>query len=593
MSLRLPAFICLLLFAPLLAADPDVAARKLFEEFFEESVALSPMFQTRLGRKTRYGEWDDISPAQSKRYHQMNRRQLARLRALDPDKLNESYRLSYQLMERQLRQQIESYRWRDHSYPVNQMFGWHATLASFLISNHRVDDVEDALAYIARLEGTAPLIRQLVRNLERRANKRIIAPRFVYPHVQRDIANLLSGRPFETSAEHDSPLLEDFRKKVAALDLDDDVRAQLLAAAEQALLQSMQPAYRELSGYLSRLEKKADDRAGVWKLPRGKAFYEFALRRITTTDMSAEEIHQLGLDEVARIHSEIRAIMVEVGFEGDLQAFFDFMENDPRFYYPDTEEGRAAYLERTRELIAAMDARLDDYFSRRPKAELEVRPVEAFREQSAGKAFYQRPSDDGVRPGIYYVNLRNMKEMPKYQMDALVYHEALPGHHMQIALAQEAGDLPSFRRFGGYTAYIEGWGLYAEYLPLEMGFYQDPYANFGRLAMELWRACRLVVDTGLHARRWTREQAIEYLVDNTPMSRSDSTREIERYIVMPGQATSYKIGMNKILELRARAAAELGEQFDIRQFHHVILESGAVPLTVLEEIVSEWLEAQR
>ncbi|MDX1391996.1 MAG: DUF885 domain-containing protein, partial [Rheinheimera sp.] len=303
----------------------------------------------------------------------------------------------------------------------------------------------------------------------------------------------------------------------------------------------------------------------------------------------AEYIHQLGLDEVARIHDEMRAIMTQTGFDGDLKAFFNFMQTDPQFYYPETEAGKAAYLAQATAVIDDMRTRLDQLFLVKPKADLIVKAVEPFREKSAGKAFYQRPSMDGSRPGIYYANLYRMSDMPKYELEALAYHEGIPGHHMQLAIAQELEGIPKFRRFGGYTAYNEGWGLYTELLPKEIGLYQDPYSDFGRLAMELWRACRLVVDTGIHAKKWTREQAIAYLLENTPNTPTAVEKAIERYIVMPSQATAYKIGMIKILELRQKAKTALGEKFDIRAFHSTLLKNGPVPLDVLELLVDEYI----
>jgi len=332
---------------------------------------------------------------------------------------------------------------------------------------------------------------------------------------------------------------------------------------------------------------------GVWKLPDGKAYYETRLEARTTTDMSAEEIHQLGLSETERIHGEMREIMALVGFEGSLQEFFEFMRTDEQFYLPNTPEGRAEYIAGAEEIIAGMEARLTEVFNRFPEADMVVKAVEPFRERSAGKAFYQRPSADGSRPGTYYANLYRMEDMPTYQMEALAFHEGTPGHHMQIAIQQELDDVPSFRRFSGVTAYSEGWGLYSEYFPKEMGFYQDPFSDFGRLAMELWRAARLVVDTGLHDKQWTREEAVQWLLDNTPNPEGDAIKAIDRYIVMPGQATAYKIGMNKILELRARAESELGAAYDIRDFHDVVLANGPVPLSILEENVEAYIAATK
>jgi uncharacterized protein (DUF885 family) len=334
---------------------------------------------------------------------------------------------------------------------------------------------------------------------------------------------------------------------------------------------------------------QSDTRDGAWKLPDGDAFYNRALARTTTTDMDAETIHNLGLAEVERIHGEMRDIMRDVNFDGDLQAFFEFTRVDSQFYYPDTPEGKERYLSEATAWIDDMKARLDTLFLVKPQADLVVKAVEPFREKSAGKAFYQRPAPDGSRPGTYYANLYTMEAMPIYQMEALAYHEGIPGHHMQIAIAQELQGIPKFRRFGGYTAYTEGWGLYAELIPKEIGLYDNPYSDFGRLAMELWRACRLVVDTGIHAKKWTREEAIDYLKLNTPNPESDIVKAIERYIVMPSQATAYKVGMLKILELRERAKQVLGEKFDIREFHDAVLKQGPLPLTVLEGQVDIWI----
>lgn len=308
--------------------------------------------------------------------------------------------------------------------------------------------------------------------------------------------------------------------------------------------------------------------------------------------MTANEIHEVGLSEVARIHDEMRAIMKKVEFKGDLQAFFEFMRTDKQFYYPDTTEGKERYLSEATALIDDMKSRLDKLFLVKPKADLIVKAVEAFREKSAGKAFYQQPAPDGSRPGTYYANLYRMSDMPTYQMAALAYHEGIPGHHMQIAIAQELEGIPTFRKFGRYTAYVEGWGLYSEMIPKEIGLYQDPYSDFGRLAMELWRACRLVVDTGIHAKKWTRQQGIDYYVNNTPNPATDAVKMVERHIVMPSQATAYKIGMLKIVELREGPKAKLGGKFSLPEFHDVVLKNGAVPLSVLEDLVNDWIASK-
>jgi len=485
-----------------------------------------------------------------------------------------------------LENEIEDYQWRLYNYPVNQMFGTHSRVVSLLINQHRISDIKDAENYIARLNAVPKYFDQLIDGIKARTAANIIPPKFVFPHVLRDSSNIIKGAPFDDGEP--SALLADFTKKVNALSekndatLNNEKRANLIASAELALTNSVKPAYQKLIAHLSELETQATTDDGIWKWKDGDAFFKVALNRTTTTDLSPEQIHQIGLDEVARIHKEMNAIKEAVNFEGDLKAFMLFMRNDDQFYYKNNQAGKDRYLKEATALIDDMKTQLDSMFIIKPKADLNVKAVEAFREQSAGKAFYQRPSEDGSRPGLYYANLYDMKAMPTYQMAALAYHEGVPGHHMQLAIQQELQGIPKFRKFGRYTAYTEGWGLYSEYLPKEFGAYQDPYSDFGRLAMELWRACRLVVDTGIHAKKWTREQGIAYYSDNTPNAVSDGVKMVERHIVMPSQATAYKIGMLKILELREAAKLKLGEKFDIREYHDEILKYGPLPLNVLE-----------
>ena len=571
--------------------DVNEQANQLFEQIFMEQVRRDPVLQTRLGIKDDYDKWQDLSDAAHDAEMTMTRNHLDMLSAIDQNQLDPNTALSFQLMQQDLQNSLEDSKWRLYSYPVNQMFGIHSMVPSLLINQHKIDDVSDAKAYIARLNNVPQLFSQLQQQLTKRAEKNIIIPEFVFEHVISGSQNVVSGAPFNPG--DDSTLLADFKKKVQALQLGEVEQKLLVDEASVALLTSVGPAYQSLISYLQNLQQQATTDDGVWRLQDGAAFYQNRLERITTTDLTAEQIHQLGLEEVARIHAEMRDIMQQVEFDGSLAEFFVFMREDSQFYYPDSDEGRAAYLAEATRVIDDMKGRLDDLFRVKPNADMIVKAVEPFREKSAGKAFYQRPSMDGSRPGVYYANLYQMQDMPTYQLEALAYHEGIPGHHMQLAIAQELEDMPKFRRFGGYTAYIEGWGLYSEVLPKEIGLYQDPYSDFGRLAMELWRACRLVVDTGIHAKKWTREQAIQYLIDNTPNSATDASKAIERYIVMPGQATAYKIGMIKILELREKAKTALGEHFDIRDFHDVVLRNGAVPLDVLEQLVDEYIAAAK
>lgn len=569
------------------ALSENEKANALFEEIFMAEVMRSPMYQTYLGIKDDYDKLDDYTDANANRELEYARENLERLNNIDPASLDEQTKLSYELMRAQLEDQIADARWRYHNYPVNQMFGMHSGLPSFMINQHMITDVNDAKAYISRLNEFKRALAELEANLYKRAEMGILAPKFVYAYVLSDIQNVVTGAPFNTG--EDSTLLADFKGKLAKLDIETTVAEDLITEASEALVNSVGPGFEALSNTVRTLEMQSDTRDGAWKLPDGAAFYNRALARTTTTDMDAETIHNLGLAEVERIHNEMRDIMREVNFDGDLQEFFEFTRVDPQFYYPDTPEGKERYLNEATAWIDDMKARLDTLFLVKPKADLVVKAVEPFREKSAGKAFYQRPAPDGSRPGTYYANLYTMKAMPTYQMEALAYHEGIPGHHMQIAIAQELQGIPKFRKFGGYTAYTEGWGLYAELIPKEIGLYDNPYSDFGRLAMELWRACRLVVDTGIHAKKWTREEAIDYLKLNTPNPESDIVKAIERYIVMPSQATAYKVGMLKILELREQAKQALGEGFDIREFHDIVLKQGPLPLTVLERQIDKWI----
>ncbi len=562
-------------------------ANALFEEIFMDGVMRSPIFQTYLGIKKDQDKWDDLSEQRAQEDLQITKDNLVTVNAIDISQLDPQTKVSWDLMKQNLEEEIEDFKWRFHNYPLNQMFGIHSQIPSLLINQHSISNVVDAEAYIARLEAIAPLFDQVIEGINLRAEKGIIAPQFVYPYVISDSQNIIKGMPFNEG--EDSTLLADFNDKINALEIDQIEKDNLIKKANSALKSGVKPGYENLIKAVKLLQAKANTEDGAWKFPDGKAFYDNALARTTTTDLTAPQIHQLGLKEVARIHEEMKLIMQKVSFKGDLPAFFEFMRNDIQFYYDESEQGKAKYLSEATALIDTMKTRLDELFIVKPKADLNVKAVEAFREKSAGKAFYQRPSMDGARPGVYYANLYRMSDMPTYQMEALAYHEGIPGHHMQLAIAQELQGIPKFRKFGSFTAYIEGWGLYSEFLPKEIGMYSDPYSDFGRLSMELWRACRLVVDTGIHAMKWDREKGIEYYVSNTPNPVPDAVKMVERHIVAPSQATAYKIGMIKILELRQKAKNALSEKFDIREFHEVVLKNGAVPLNVLAQFVDGYI----
>lgn len=567
-------------------------ANDFFEQSFNNGLERSPEFQTQLGIKTNQDKWDDYSDENAKAELEITKQELQWIKdSINYDALDENTQVSYNLFVASAEKSINNFKYRFYNYPVNQMFGMHSGKPAFLINMHQIKDKSDAEAYISRLNKLKPVFDQLIINLKTREENGIVPPKFVFPRVISDSKNLLNGAPF-TSGES-STLQADFSGKLSRLDaLSEEEKKELLSNANNALLNSVKPAYEALISFLTEQEKRATSDDGAWKFPDGEAFFNQALKNTTTTNLTSDEIHEIGLKEVARIHGEMRVIMKKVGFEGELQNFFEFLKTDEQFYYPNTDDGKVAYMDSATSIINNMKSRLDELFITKPKADMVVKRVEAFREQSAGKAFYQRPAPDGSRPGTYYANLADSKNMPKFEMEALAYHEGIPGHHMQLSISQELQGLPKFRKYGRYTAYTEGWGLYCEYLPKEMGLYANPYSDYGRLAMELWRACRLVVDTGIHGKKWTREEGIAYYQNNTSGSDRECVRMVERHIVMPSQATAYKIGMLKILELREEAKTKLGDRFDIREFHDVVLTSGAVPLDLLEKMVNDWVASK-
>lgn len=560
-----------------------------FERTFEEDLKRSPMSQSYLGYKWDYGEWDDVSEEAKEQQMATSKNRLEELATFDAEKLNEQEKLSLKLYRYELERALENDEFRHHTYVINQFRGPHTSVPSFLINIHNVKSEEDAKAYISRLDKVDTYFGQVIDQMKLRQEAGVFPPAWAYPQMIQASRNVISGAPFDTS-DTPSTLWEDIDGKIRALDVEDTIKQNLLAEAKAALLTSVRPAYEELIGELESQKKLSPEGDGVWRLPEGKAWYDNRLSWYTTTDLSADEVHQIGLENVDRIHNEMKKIMKQVEFEGSLQEFFEFMRTDDQFYYDDTKEGRQRYLTEAKQHIDKMRDALPDYFGLTPEADMVVKRVEAFREQSAGKAFYQSPAQDGSRPGIYYANLYDMSSMPTYQMEALAYHEGIPGHHMQRAIAQELDGIPMFQKFLSATAYTEGWGLYSEELAKDMGFYEDPYSDFGRLAMELWRACRLVVDTGIHAKQWSREEAVEYLVKNTPNPEYDAQKAIERYIALPGQATAYMIGKLKIMELREKAQQELGDKFSFPEFHDEILKDGPVSLAVLSDKIDRWIE---
>ena len=572
------------------AETEDARLNAFFERAFQARIALSPQQMTSLGLKTDYDKLDDVSDAAAARSLALQEAQLAEMKAsFDPAKLGPQAKLSWRLFEYGVDQARLSNRWRDWSFQFAANGNPTTSLPVFMINNHRVSSVSDAEAYVARLTEAERYMGQVATTLRARAEAGVVSPRFVFQPSIDNTRAVITGAPFDDGA--DNPVWADFQKKVGALEADQATKDRLLASGRAALTGPFKRGYDGVLTALTEVQPKADSDGGVWRLPEGEAYYNARLQLSTTTDLTADQIHQIGLDEVARIQREMEVIKGQVGFTGSLQDFFAFLKTDPRFQYPNTPEGKEQYLTDARAFIAQVMGVAPQWFSNLPKAALEVRAVEPFREATASIAFYNSPAPDGSRPGIYYVNLSDMTQVLKPQIEGISYHEGAPGHHFQIAYAQEIEGLPRFRRFGGYGAYAEGWGLYAEQLGKEMGFYTDPYSDFGRLSTELWRAVRLVTDTGLHAKRWSREQAIDYFRQNSLLSERDIQKEVERYITNPGQATSYKIGELKIEELRAKAEATLGDRFDIKDFHAVVLGSGSVPLDVLADQVDAWIAA--
>ena len=559
-----------------------------FEARYEDQLARSPMTRTYLGMKDGMGQLDDVSQTAINEEIALAESWLDELRRdFDIDRLDEQTKLSYRLFEADVEDQLAAHAVSTNDYVFSHMSGPHSDLPSFLINYGKVESVKDAYAYIARLRAVKTYLGQSQARAETQFEAGVSMPKFVYAKVREASRNVITGAPYEEGA--DSPLWADIQSKIEKLDTTEDQKNDLLSEAKDTLLTHVQPAYVSLIAMFDAQAETATDDDGAWKLPVGGDYYDTRLKHYTTTNLTSDEIHEIGLKEVARIQTEMQGIMDRVEFEGSLKEFFTFLRTDPQFTFPNTDEGRDAYMAEATAIIDDMRGRLDTLFITKPKANMVVKRVEPFREATAFGAFYNSPALDGSRPGTYYVNLKDVKDQPKFLMQALAYHEGIPGHHMQIAIAQELQGLPKFRTLGGHTAFIEGWALYSEAIPKEIGLYTDPYKEFGQLGMEIFRAARLVVDTGIHAKKWDREQAVQYYLDNIPNPEGDVRAEIDRYIVWPGQATAYMIGKLKIEELRAKAEAELGDNFDIRQFHDTVIANGSVPLSVLEELVNDYI----
>ena len=578
------------------ATDETARINAWFEDKFKQQLAFSPIQQTFLGQKS--GELDDMSIAGQDKVLAWQRAATAEMRkSFDYARLSPEAQTSYDVWVYQLEQAEAALRFRSNGYVFDQMTAIHSFLPQLLIAFHQVDDGADMEGYINRIRESGRALRQLIEISKHNATTGVRPPRFAYDFVIDESTKIITGQPF-TATGPDSAVWADAKAKIAALQKKGsitDARAKtMLAEVQAALTGPFKSGYDSLIAWQREDRSQTPDQAaGVHALPNGTAFYAERLANQTTTTLTAEQIHAIGLAEVTRLRGEMEAIRTEVGFKGDLPAFFAELrdnKDNPRYYYPNSDEGRQAYIADATAAIDKIKAVLPKYFGILPKADLVVRRVESFREQAGAAQHYFPSTPDGSRPGVYYAHLLDMKAMPKSELEVIAYHEGLPGHHMQIAIAQELTSVPTFRRQAGFTAYSEGWGLYSEWLAREMpGTYQDPYSRFGRLGSEIWRAIRLVVDTGLHAKGWSEEQAVQYFLANSATTEAQARSEIRRYLVMPGQATSYKIGMLRIQELRRKAEAALGNRFDIRGFHDTVLGGGALPLTILEKRVDRWV----
>ena len=573
-----------------------------FEEKYEQQLQFSPLMMTRLGRKDLYDQIDDMSEqGQDKRLKWMAATVDELQANFDYNQLDEDTKISYDIWMFQLEQAKKQAEFRRRNYVLTQMNGMQSMLPTLLINYHKVAKSSDMAAYISRLEGVGRAVEQLTSRVAINADEGVKAPYFAYEGVIKQSKAIISGKPFDADSDQDSSLLADVKTKVAALEESGEITAEQAATfieeAETALLDKVMPAYGKLiSWFENDLPNISREATGASALPQGEAYYNSALALRTTTDLTADEIHQIGLNEVDRILAEMEKIKQAEGFDGTLKAFFAYIKSDntdERFYYPTTDEGRQAYLDGATAFLDNIGEKLPEFFGILPKADLVVKRVEPYREQAGAPQHYFAGSPDGSTPGVYYAHLIDMSTMPKNEMEAIAYHEGNPGHHMQISIAQELEGVPKFRTTSFFNSYVEGWALYAELVAKEMGGYQNPMSDFGRLVSEMWRAIRLVVDTGIHAKGWTEEQANQFFRDNSPISDGAIKAEVQRYFVWPGQATSYKIGMLKILELREKAETELGDKFDIRAFHDVVLGSGAVPLTILERMVNNWIAKEK
>ena len=569
-----------------------------FDEKYEEQLMMSPIQLTFLGRKDRHGEIDDMSYEAAQEQLQWRLDSVAEMEAaFDYDALTPEAKNSWDIWKYQAERAEEGMQYFYNGFTFDQMNGPQSFLPTVLIQFHRVDNAGDMEAYISRIGEGARAGDQFLEIARESASRGVETPDFALEGVIDQATKVITGAPFTEGEPSDlwADIEMEIGKLLDAGEIDEAQAGTLREDARTALVEEFQPAYERLIGWAEgELEDAPANPTGLTSQPGGEDYYNYRLRVSTTTGLTADEIHQIGLEEVERLQGEMEAVKDEYGFDGTLQEFFVFLresKDNRDLYYENTDEGAEQYIADATAAIDNIEGQLPDYFGILPKADLVVKRVEPFREQDGAAQHYYPGTPDGSRPGTYYAHLSDMTAMPKRELEVIAYHEGLPGHHMQISIAQELENIPQFRTQAGFTAYSEGWGLYAEKLASEMpGTFETPQSEFGRLGSEIWRAIRLVVDTGLHSKGWTEEEAWEYFTENAAVTDQQARSEIQRYIVMPGQATAYKIGMIKILDLREKAREALGEEFDIKGFHDTVLGGGALPLEILERRVDQWIE---
>ena len=566
--------------APAARAGDDAGARlnALFQSEWERGLRENPLQATYLGDHRYDDRWPDLSTDALAKSHAEDVAVLSKLAAIDPATLTQADRLNRDLFRRMYRGTVDSYAWGAQYMPINQRGGVQSV--SELAGLIEFSTARDYENWVARLNGIGPYVDQNIALLREGARRGLVQPKIIMQRIPDQIAKQVVDDP------EASPFYAPSRKMPASMPAAEQEK--LRAAGRAAITGSVVPAYRRLQDYFVKDYLPAcADSVGVWALPGGVAWYQNRIAWFTTTNLTADQVHEIGLKEVARIHGEMLKIIEQVGFKGSFQDFLQYLRTDPKFRYTDPQRLLTAYMA----MAKRVDPLLPQYFGKLPRMPYGVRPIPEQIAPDTTTAYYQGPGQDGLRAGYFYVNLYKPEERPKYEIPVLTMHEAVPGHHLQIALAQELGELPKFRRDFEATAFVEGWGLYSESLGQEMGLYSDPYDKFGQLTYEMWRAVRLVVDTGIHHRHWTRDQAIQFFKANAAKTELDIVNEVDRYIAWPGQALAYKIGELRIKELRREATEALGPRFDLRAFHDVVLGSGAVPLDVLSANVHRWMES--